>query len=163
MYLLLYFIYQSSSEHIQVTKQFKILRLDWSLDQKKRDLYTPILQQLHWLPVKKRIWFKILNLVFECLNNIAHLYLSNNIHEYIPIRPLRSSNALNQIVPKTKTKFGKRSSSILDLFCGTRYHDISCQPPVRLKHLRVNSYLKESNFKTINSKLGPGLHCFWNQ
>jgi hypothetical protein len=56
---------------------------------KKSDHITPILAQLHWLPVNYRIDFKILMLVFKALNglspnnivtssqsNISHLTLS---------------------------------------------------------------------------------------
>ena len=36
---------------------------------KKYSPITPVLQQLHWLPVKSRISFKILLLTFQCLHN----------------------------------------------------------------------------------------------
>ena len=39
----------------------------------KREHVTPLLHQLHWLPVDKRITFKILMLVYKCLNyNTLH-------------------------------------------------------------------------------------------
>ena len=41
----------------------------------RRDHITPILKQLHWLPIKRRIEFKILLLVFRCINGTAPLYL----------------------------------------------------------------------------------------
>ena len=53
---------------------------------------TPALQQLHWLPVSKRVKFKVLTIVFKCLNNMAPKYLSNNIKIYTPTRNLRSIN-----------------------------------------------------------------------
>ena len=53
---------------------------------------TPILQQLHWLPVNKRITFKVLTTVYKCLNNMAPKYLSDNIKTYTPTRYLRSIN-----------------------------------------------------------------------
>ena len=36
---------------------------------------TPILRQYHWLPVQKRIEYKILTLVFKALHNMAPKYL----------------------------------------------------------------------------------------
>ncbi|KAK5918988.1 hypothetical protein CgunFtcFv8_022921 [Champsocephalus gunnari] len=41
---------------------------------------TPVLQQLHWLPVKSRIVFKILLLAFKAIHNLTPLYLSDLLH-----------------------------------------------------------------------------------
>ena len=38
---------------------------------------SPLLAQLHWLPIEKRIQFKTLLYVFKCLNDIAPPYLSD--------------------------------------------------------------------------------------
>ena len=70
---------------------------------------TPVLIQLHWLPVVQRIKFKILILVFKCLNNMAPSYLSDRIVKYTPTRTLRSSTSLNLVVPDIHNNFGKRS------------------------------------------------------
>ena len=47
---------------------------------------TPALQQLHWLPIKSRIDFKILLLTFKILHNLAPSYLGELIHIHIPIQ-----------------------------------------------------------------------------
>ena len=39
---------------------------------KKYDHVTPVLRELHWLPVKQRILLKILTLTFKALHNQAH-------------------------------------------------------------------------------------------
>ena len=52
---------------------------------------TPILQQLHWLPVKDRISFKLLLLTFKALHGLAPIYISELIKPYNPSRSLRSS------------------------------------------------------------------------
>ena len=44
---------------------------------KKYDHITPILKELHWLPVEERIIFKNLLLVKKILSNEAPLYLSD--------------------------------------------------------------------------------------
>ena len=41
---------------------------------------TPLLKELHFLPVRYRILFKISLLVFKCINNLAPLYLSELIN-----------------------------------------------------------------------------------
>ena len=41
----------------------------------RRDHITPILRQLHWLPVRRRVDFKIAVLVFQCLTGQAPGYL----------------------------------------------------------------------------------------
>ena len=43
---------------------------------RKYDHITPLLKQLHWLPVKRRIEYKIVLLVFKCLQRTAPEYLS---------------------------------------------------------------------------------------
>ena len=44
---------------------------------RKYDHITPVLRELHWLPVKERIDFKILLLTFKALNNMAPAYLKD--------------------------------------------------------------------------------------
>ena len=78
----------------------------------KYEHITPVLQDLHWLPVESRIKFKILLLTFKCLNSLAPEYLSELLNIYQPSRPLRSSNNLNLDVPPTRLKsYGDRSFS----------------------------------------------------
>ncbi len=42
---------------------------------RKYDHITPILQSLHWLPIKFRISYKILFLAYKALNGLAAAYL----------------------------------------------------------------------------------------
>ena len=61
----------------------------------RRDCHiTPVLNRLHWLPVVFRIRFKILLLVFKCLNGLAPVYLIQLLSPYSPSRELRSSSQL---------------------------------------------------------------------
>ena len=59
-----------------------------------RDHATPMLIELHWLPMNARIDYKIAIMVYKCLNNIAPVYISNLIELYNPPRSLKSSNSL---------------------------------------------------------------------
>ena len=45
---------------------------------RKHDHITPILMDLHWLPVNERIQFKILLLTFKSLNGLAPVYIDEN-------------------------------------------------------------------------------------
>ena len=53
---------------------------------------TPILKELHWLPVSQRIVFKLMLNVHKSLNNITPIYISELLKVYTPSRNLRSSN-----------------------------------------------------------------------
>ena len=55
---------------------------------KKKDHVTPLLYQLHWLPIKFRIDYKIALLCFKCLNNKAPSCLNDLVQVYVPRRAL---------------------------------------------------------------------------
>uniref|UniRef100_A0A3B3IFW8 Reverse transcriptase domain-containing protein n=1 Tax=Oryzias latipes TaxID=8090 RepID=A0A3B3IFW8_ORYLA len=63
---------------------------------------TPVLQQLHWLPITHRITYKILILTFKSIHNLAPSYLSDLVHVAIPTRTLRSSSSLHLDVPTAR-------------------------------------------------------------
>ena len=69
-----------------------------------REHITPVLESLHWLPVCFRIDFKVLLLVFKCLNSLGPSYLSDLLLSYQPSRVLRSSGTGLLIIPRAKTK-----------------------------------------------------------
>ena len=52
---------------------------------------TPILHKLHWLPVKKRIAFKLLLITYKVINGLAPKYLSDLLKLEKPSRLLRSN------------------------------------------------------------------------
>ena len=81
---------------------------------KKRAHITPILQDLHWLPVHHRINFKLLLLTYKILNDMAPVYLSELLHPYVPTRLLRSSSKDLLQTPSHRTKsYGARAFSII--------------------------------------------------
>ena len=65
---------------------------------RRRDHVSPLLRQLHWLPIRQRIIFKVLTLVFKCLRNTAPSYLSDILPETVENRFVR--------IPRTKTSHG---------------------------------------------------------
>ena len=83
---------------------------------RKRDHITPVLKELHWLPIRCRVSFKVLLITFKCLNGLAPEYLADLIKRYSPPRVLRSNDSLSGtlIVPRfKKLKHGGRSFSIV--------------------------------------------------
>ena len=58
---------------------------------KRRDHITPVLRQLHWLPINQRIVFKILFITFKITNGYAPSYLSSLLESYKPKRAFRSA------------------------------------------------------------------------
>ena len=84
------------------------------LKKKKRDHITPLLKELHWLPVRSRIEYKICLLTFKALNNLAPTYISSLIKRYLPARLLRSAGRglLEPKVPNLK-RTGGRSFTVV--------------------------------------------------
>ena len=58
---------------------------------RRYDHITPVLAELHWLPVSFRIDFKILLLTFKAVNGLAPGYLSAMVETYEPTYNLRSA------------------------------------------------------------------------
>ena len=60
---------------------------------KKHDHITAVLIDLHWLPIKKRIEYKLLLLTFRSLHALAASYITDLLIRYEPTRALRSADA----------------------------------------------------------------------
>ena len=65
--------------------------------------------EIHWLPVRQRINFKVLLLVFKCIKGEAPMYLSNVLTPYCPTRLLRSSDQCLLLVPNVHNSYGRRA------------------------------------------------------
>ena len=80
---------------------------------KKRDHITPVLFQLHWLPVRQRIIFKLLLLTFKTLNGQSPAYISDLVTVYQPQRTLRSASQylLQESIGRTLT-YGRSFSRV---------------------------------------------------
>lgn len=50
------------------------------------DHISPILFQLHWLPVRYSVNYKIFLLTYKAFHNLAPYYLSDLLHLYTPLR-----------------------------------------------------------------------------
>uniref|UniRef100_R4GD80 Reverse transcriptase domain-containing protein n=1 Tax=Anolis carolinensis TaxID=28377 RepID=R4GD80_ANOCA len=82
-----------------------------------RERTTPLLSQLHWLPICYRAQFKVLVLTYKALNGSSPIYLSEHISSYEPARSLRSSGvALLSVPPASEARLvgtGDRAFSVV--------------------------------------------------
>ena len=80
---------------------------------KKYDHVTPILHDLHWLPVRQRIVYKMLLIVFKIVHKLdAPEYLASLLSPHAPARALRSSDITAHLsVPRAKKAVGERAFS----------------------------------------------------
>ena len=80
--------------------EYKIQRLQYVLTSasrlvtlsRKHDHISPVLMELHWLPVEQRVEFKILLFTYKVVNGMAPVYLQDLLDLYRPCRSLRSGN-----------------------------------------------------------------------
>ena len=79
---------------------------------RKYEHITPVPTKLHWLPIKFRIQFKVLLLVYKALNGLAPKYIKELLVPYKPRRHLRSEAKGLLDEPRTRLKFGDRAFSI---------------------------------------------------
>ena len=67
---------------------------------------TPVLKDLHWLPIRARVEFKILTYAHKAIHDHkAPTYMSDMVNVYKPPRTLRSMDSLTLVVPCHKTVF----------------------------------------------------------
>ena len=81
------------------------------------DDITPVLRDLHWLPVRRRVDYKLALLVYKSLHGLAPPYLADDCilascDKFRRIRRrLRSADVDTCIVPRTRNRFSDRSFS----------------------------------------------------
>ena len=74
---------------------------------------TPVLQSLHWLPVRQRIVYKLATLVYKCLTGRAPAYLAEYCRQAGTRRPgMRSAGTSTLDVPRTRTALCDRSFAV---------------------------------------------------
>ena len=80
---------------------------------RKYDHISPVLRQLHWLPIKKCVVFKILLSTCRSLNGLAPGYIAHILELHSPARSLRSASEHLLSVPRTSlNNCGDRASSV---------------------------------------------------
>jgi len=77
----------------------------------KHDHVTPLLSELHWLPIDARVRYKIAVLTFKAITTNKPSYLAELVSTHTPARELRSSSRRpHQLhVNRVRTAFGSRA------------------------------------------------------
>ena len=69
--------------------------------------------RLHWLPIRKRIEFKLLVLIYKCLQKEAPLYLQELISYHTPAYETRSSlDTTLLFIRRTRTLTGDKAFQV---------------------------------------------------
>ena len=138
-------LYGVNEDLLRRCRVYRMRRQDSSLHgARKYDPISPVLRDLHWLPLRQRITFKIATLMHQCLNGLAPPppYLATDciaISSMPDRRKLRSAASGQLYIPKTKTMtFGPRSFKVSG---PTIWNDL----PARLK----DSYLSKNSFRKL--------------
>ena len=79
----------------------------------RREHITPVLFDLHWLPIRQWIQFKLLLLVYQCTHQLAPTYLMDLVAPEVPARSLRSAEQnLLTVKRYNLERYGRRSFSV---------------------------------------------------
>ena len=79
----------------------------------RREHISPGLQELHWLPARRRVDFKLATLMFKSLHGCAPSYLSDACKSAPEAsRRLCSSGAITCVIPWSRTRVGDRSLDV---------------------------------------------------
>ena len=82
---------------------------------RKFDHITPVLRELHWLPVRKRIVYKLAVMVYKCLHGLAPPYLAADCVPVTSVasrRHLRSAVSGCLAVTGTRITHGRRNFAV---------------------------------------------------
>ena len=103
-------LYGSPSSEIQKLQRLQNAAARLITRTKTSDHITPVLLNLHWLPIEHRVIFKLLLYTYKALHGLAPDYLANLLTFYKPVRTLRSSRSSNLSVPSSRNStYGNRS------------------------------------------------------
>ena len=120
--------------------QHSAARIIMCIKRHDRQSITAVLRHLHWLPVKWRINYKIVVLVFRALHGLAPAYVSTLITPYKPRRALISAGSAQLCVPRHNLeRYGRRS--------------FSCAGPVLWNSLPEDMRLADSLHSFLNLTL----------
>jgi hypothetical protein len=115
---------------------------------RKYDHITPILINLHWLPIHKRIMFKVLLLTYKCLNGVGPKYLQELLVLQESQYSLRSLNQGLLVVPRThQVTYGDRAfSKAAPILWNSIPYDIRTSSSVDIFKHNLKTYLFRQHF-----------------
>jgi len=120
------------------------------------DHMTPVLRELHWLPVRQRIRFKTAVMVYKCIHDLAPLYLASHCEptSSCPCRShLRSTTSGQLNFSRTKTDYGKRSFAVNEPVVWNSL-------PTELRSPDISPDVFEAKLKTLTADLAHLVYLF---
>ena len=106
---------------------------------------STLLQRLHWLPVEKRIEFKILVLVYKAIYERQPVYLASLLNQHTPLRCLwYSSGILLDLSRINLERFGRRAFACAgrERFGPTLWNNLPTNIRVNDNHTQFKKLLK---------------------
>jgi fibrillarin-like rRNA methylase len=134
-------LYGTTAANIQKLQRIQNTLARVVVGARRRDSITPILQDLHWLPIEQRITYKVALITHKVLQERQPQYLAELAVKYQPSRQLRSSTQCRLAKPSgLKSKLGRQAFS-------TASEEVWNTLPVKL---RETSHLQtfKKNLKT---------------
>lgn len=104
---------------------------------------SSLLQELHWLPVDRRIQYKVSTIVYKSLNNVGPNYIRNLLNLYIPNRNLRSlKDQCRLTVARPLRRIGLQSFEYsAPLFWNSLPENIRSSPSIEMFKSRLKTHL----------------------
>ena len=101
------------ASHKQISTNFNAFKTHWHASsqtlQNTNTYITPALKNLHWLPIKQRIEYKLCLLTYKTLTNQQPTYLYNSLSFLSHSVSTRSSDSLVFFIPYVRSSLGKRA------------------------------------------------------
>ena len=113
--------------------QNAVVRCVHLLPRRSYDSITPLLKQLHWLPVPYRIQYKLSLTIHKAIHHNSPDYLASLLHLHTPIIPLQTRSS-NTFILTTPHLHKLHSSNIRSFALSAPYHWNSLP-----NHLRTNT------------------------
>jgi len=113
------------------------------------DHISSVLRQLHWLPVRQRVMFKIATLVHRSLSGSAPGYLADDCQLVADarVRQLRSADTRALVVSRSRSSFGDRTFAVAGPLVWN-----SLPPNLRLRGLSYGQLRRLLKFLPRNKK-----------
>ena len=139
-------LYGVSAKNIKKLKMVQNTLVRVVMGGRRRDSITPMLRDLHWLPVSKRIEFKVATLTFKIKSTGQPEYLSSLLSDYAPTRTLRSAQLQTLVVPRSRTVLAERRFSVA---APTIWNNIPLDIRQSLTVQSFKRHLKTYYFKSV--------------
>ena len=113
---------------------------------------APILKSLGWLNIRNFIIFRLLTMVYKCINEYMPNYLTELLSFHTSTHSLRSYNEFVLTVPFFKTKFGERAFSVT----GPRYWN---KLPLQIKLLpNLNTFKYRLKLHLLDTQVSSSMY-----